>query len=277
MSVRPRLRGACLHLVAAAALSGCFRDQGFTADTRTMTSSSTSSTSEDPTTTSTSTTTSTTDLPTSSTSTGCLERLWYLDSDTDGFGADDESLLACDQPDGYVPLAGDCAPMDGDVSPAEPEVCDGKDNDCDTGVDEFSPDNPACGGCRTVLGDLRAYYLCSQPLDWPAARLACQAYGPGHDLVVLHSAEEQDPIVAQIHAVPAEAESAWWIGLHDAAVEGTFVWVDGSPGDFTNWLPMEPNDSMAAEDCTQYPATLSGLWNDIDCAVPQFYICEGPL
>ena len=28
-----------------------------------------------------------------------------------------------------------------------------------------------------------------------------------------------------------------WIGYEDSAQEGTFVWLDGSESDFTNWWP----------------------------------------
>ncbi|OFW24140.1 MAG: hypothetical protein A3G21_20500 [Acidobacteria bacterium RIFCSPLOWO2_12_FULL_66_21] len=39
-----------------------------------------------------------------------------------------------------------------------------------------------------------------------------------------------------------------WIGLSDAATEGTFVWVTGQPLTYSNWSSSEPNNSGGAED-----------------------------
>ena len=196
-------------------------------------------------------------------------------ADSDGYGATDQATMACEQPTGYVPTAGDCAPMDPLNSPGLPETCDAQDNDCDAYIDEYSPANPTCSGCRGVPSGDRVYYLCSVLRDWSAARTACQTIGPGTDLVVLHSAVEQDTLVAQISAVPDELANAWWIGLSDQGSEGTFVWLDGTSADFTAWLPGEPNQ-LGEEDCVQYPAGGPGTWNDLDCATPNYSICEGP-
>lgn len=288
--------GACLRLGAALALSGCFRDRGFIDDDSTGPASTTTAASSSSSTTTTSPTSSTTTtglVPISSTSdttdpsttsdttttdtTGCLEKVWYLDEDSDGYGLEMLPIMACDQPPGYAPLAGDCNPTVDTISPGQLEVCDAVDNDCDGGVDEFSAMNTTCNGCRAILSDPRVYYLCSNPLDWSAARLACQTRGNGTDLVVLHSKAEQDLLVAEILSVPAEAAGAWWLGLGDAALEATFVWIDGTPLDFTAWGMGEPNNFMVEEDCAQFATGVPGQWNDLACATPMFYICEGPL
>ena len=61
---------------------------------------------------------------------------WYLDSDGDGFGLTLVSVVACDQPEGYVSQLGDCDDQRQDVFPNAPEFCSGRDNDCDGLVDE---------------------------------------------------------------------------------------------------------------------------------------------
>src|SRR5690606_32247992 len=60
-----------------------------------------------------------------------------------------------------------------------------------------------------------------------------------------------------------------WIGLTDRAVEGTFVWDDGTPLSFTNWHAGEPNDGgddPIAEDCVIIAGARVGKgWDDRPC------------
>ena len=60
---------------------------------------------------------------------------WFVDADGDGFGAGAE-VLACEAPDGHVPVDGDCDDGDAGSFPGAPEDCDGVDDDCDGQVDD---------------------------------------------------------------------------------------------------------------------------------------------
>jgi hypothetical protein len=61
---------------------------------------------------------------------------YFADVDGDGAGVEDQSVEACEPPDGFATNAGDCAPMNENVFPGASESCNGLDDDCDTAIDE---------------------------------------------------------------------------------------------------------------------------------------------
>jgi hypothetical protein len=66
---------------------------------------------------------------------------WYLDSDGDGFGDADETIVSCLMPDGYSASDDDCDDVHEDVHPGARERCDdGLDGDCDGWSDDLDPD-----------------------------------------------------------------------------------------------------------------------------------------
>ena len=67
--------------------------------------------------------------------------LYYVDSDGDGYGDSNNSMVACSQPSGYVTNSADCDDNDSNNFPGNAETCDGQDNNCDGIVDE------GCGTC----------------------------------------------------------------------------------------------------------------------------------
>ncbi len=68
---------------------------------------------------------------------------FWPDADTDGYGAQDGAIQACEQPSGYVEDAQDCDDGNPEVNPAARELCNGVDDDCDGEVDEASADDVA--------------------------------------------------------------------------------------------------------------------------------------
>ena len=62
--------------------------------------------------------------------------VWYVDSDSDGYGNSSIYTTSCSAPASYVSNATDCNDGNAGVSPADTETCDGVDQDCDGTVDD---------------------------------------------------------------------------------------------------------------------------------------------
>jgi len=197
---------------------------------------------------------------------------WYRDYDDDGHGDPDVIQFACMRPAGHVALGDDCDDMDAGRAPGVPEQCDDKDNDCDLLIDEYSPQNTLCKQCTLFARADHSYAFCTFTRTWTDARTECKKRSG--DLVVIDDAEENAALVAQGLATPG-TNGAWYIGISDLALEGTFVWLDGIPPAFVSWNVGEPNDAGMAEDCTVLP-NATGLWNDQGCDPPGHFLCETP-
>ena len=202
--------------------------------------------------------------------TGCVEQQFYFDGDGDGHGNPLAEVVACDAPQNHVASGDDCDDEDPNNAPSIVETCDGQDNDCDGLVDEASAQNATCDGCTLGERNGHAYAYCPQALTFAAARTTCQSFGG--DLVTIDDMAENDFIVAE-PTPPSMGVGGFWIGLSDSAVEGTFVWTDGSAPTFTAWNMGEPNDGGGVEDCGEM-STTNGGWNDVACDMARAFICE---
>ena len=120
------------------------------------------------------------------------------------------------------------------------------------------------------------YELIKNQVNWTQARDAAAVSTylglPGR-LVTISSAEENAFVVERV------AACEWvWIGLSDAALEGTFAWVNGEPLGYTNWYTDEPNN-YDNEDYTELVAACEerrGFWNDVsnDYGDGRYYVVE---
>jgi hypothetical protein len=112
------------------------------------------------------------------------------------------------------------------------------------------------------------YYLLPQS-NWTDAQAAAVALG-GH-LVTINDAAENDFVFGTFSSFGG-VDRALWLGLTDAAQEGTFVWISGEPVTYTNWGPDEPNNCYwccdgGAENYVHifWPSDpRSPQWNDMD-------------
>ncbi len=65
-----------------------------------------------------------------------------------------------------------------------------------------------------------------------------------------------------------------WIGITDAADEGTWLTVRGAAATYFNWATGEPNNAFGVEDCGEMQD--GGAFNDASCggATQRRYVCE---
>ena len=88
------------------------------------------------------------------------------------------------------------------------------------------------------FGGASRYYLIT---NGNYEQFRAKARSMGGDLATIDDAAEN----AQLASVFANSKP--FIGLNDAAVEGTLVWSDGSSSTFRNWLPGQPNNSASRD------------------------------
>jgi len=98
------------------------------------------------------------------------------------------------------------------------------------------------------------YYLSTNQLTWTAA--AAQALANGGHLAVVPNAQVNNFLQANNSGLQA------YIGLTDEVTEGTFLWVDGTPLNYTNWSPGEPNNAGGGNGEDYVIMFPNGRWND---------------
>jgi len=132
----------------------------------------------------------------------------------------------------------------------------------------------SCGGCNDTLpgfiymGTYNGHrYFCSlQPATWQSAHNICRSLGG--NLASIGSAAENAWVQSKLMGATA------FIGLHDSRVEGSFEWTDGSPLNYTNWYPGQPNNANGDQDFVEMLP--DGTWNDQYTSCVREFICEMP-
>ncbi|RWR99095.1 aggrecan core protein-like protein, partial [Dinothrombium tinctorium] len=89
-------------------------------------------------------------------------------------------------------------------------------------------------------------------------------------MVTIHSEEENDAFLRL-----TDAGKLYWLGAGQCAYKlGSMIWIDGSPFNYTNWLPTDPN---AVSPYCVWLATWggrNGQWGDEPCGQNFYYACE---
>jgi hypothetical protein len=111
----------------------------------------------------------------------CDQLEWYRDLDGDGYGDPELPELGCEQPEGYLPEAGDCDDNVADIHPGALETCDGRDEDCNDLIDDnaegsllFFADADADGYGDATLSQ----YACAQSPGWVPGNTDCDDADP---------------------------------------------------------------------------------------------------
>ncbi|MSQ02840.1 MAG: hypothetical protein EXR71_13270, partial [Myxococcales bacterium] len=103
-----------------------------------------------------------------------LMETYYVDADVDGYGDTATAEDACEAPDGYSAVPGDCDDAEVTTYPGAEEVCDLVDNDCDGVVDDgvgtmYYPDADL-----DTYGDPNAgEMVCTPEADWVLDNTDC--------------------------------------------------------------------------------------------------------
>ena len=198
---------------------------------------------------------------------GCeTPTIFYADTDEDGFGDPGSPMEACEAPVGYVDDDSDCDDALPMVNPLADELCDGFDNDCDGILDEWSAASDFCETCELYQRQGSVYWFCPGPVNRFAARDFCLDHGA--DLTSIADLPEDSFVRSNVFGA-----LDWFIGLEDLAVEGTYVWSDGSPANYFAWAPGEPNN-IDNENCVELALEDSYNWNDTNCENQQSFVCE---
>ncbi len=117
------------------------------------------------------------------------------------------------------------------------------------------------------------YYLLSQA-NWTDSEAFAVTLG-GH-LTTIND-ETENNFVYDAFTNTGDLSRGLWIGLNDVVLEGSFVWANGEPLDYTNWGPAfggppEPNNFGGIEDYVHILWTgdpRAPKWNDApDSAAP---------
>ena len=128
---------------------------------------------------------------------------------------------------------------------------------------------PIPGGAVEHAGHHYLVFDEVEDLSWSGGKTHCESLG-GYLTVVTSEAE------AAFIAGLCDGRYLF-LGASDAEEEGNWVWVDGSPWEYTFWMDGQPNNYGGTED---YLATYSkGRWVDVEASgddfwMPTGYICE---
>ncbi|XP_069468594.1 C-type lectin BfL-2-like [Ambystoma mexicanum] len=125
---------------------------------------------------------------------------------------------------------------------------------------------PICGIHNWARIGSVCYTVITTPRTFASAEEYCRSTFRGSHLASVHSNVDNSQVFFMLQGLKAFLGGIY---LHEGK---KFIWTDGSPFNYQNWSPGEPNNYMNVEFCIEmYP---TGKWNDVPCTHKQPFICK---
>ncbi len=178
---------------------------------------------------------------------------YYRDADGDDYGIPEDSVTACDTPEGYAGLDTDCDDADDHIYPGAYELCNEIDDDCDGVIDDD------CGDRREFVLFVTDAFIGSTESSWledrDAANAYCETYAESHDI------EATDYRI--VYSTPEEDAKDFLV--YEGGV-GHLVY--DSAGTLIDEEDLWDGTDIRLPDMVSW--TITGTWND-----GEFYECSG--
>ncbi|XP_041841841.1 ladderlectin-like [Melanotaenia boesemani] len=120
-----------------------------------------------------------------------------------------------------------------------------------------------------TLYNWRCFLFVQTPMAWSDAEVNCQSM-KAH-LASVRSAKEYQQIQKMI-ADQTNQNPLTWLGGSDSAMEGKWLWADGSRFLYTNWCQGEPNN-IGNQDCLVMNFSGKNCWDDQQCNNQRPSVC----
>ena len=115
------------------------------------------------------------------------------------------------------------------------------------------------------------YAICHHPRTYQEAKIGCTSLGAS--LVVVDSEEEKSHIGTIWSAFNLGFDSSYWIGLSKLTENGTWLWVNGTPVDYTAWDSGQPSNNPD-ETCVATSLASRNAWYGYPCDTEIMFLCE---